>query len=131
MREIRVRKDYAGTEQSPYREWVERHYHLESDGDPLEPVEANPDVLPEEAGLWHVSPCEDGRMEMVKAVFKTLSPAQKKILVMIGLEGKTFENVAQTLGVSKGTVQKTMERIRKKMESCLTGGLPEGISRDV
>ncbi len=113
-KERQFHKDYAGTEASPYREWLDTRGIYGNESDSREPKEANPDNLSEEQSLYYQAQSEDPRLEIIQAVEKTLTDRQKEILRMCGNEGRTMENTAAILKISKGTVQKTLERIRQK-----------------
>lgn len=116
VKEIKGKKDYAGTEASPYREFLGDKGDYNQEHDAYEPPEANPDVLPESASLWYQDPAvlDDPRLAVVKKEWGNLTMRQRDILQLCGYEGRTIENAAVKLGISKGTVQKTLERLRHK-----------------
>lgn len=116
IREKKTDKDYAGTEASPYREWLDNRGDYNQEHEAAEPAEANPDVLPESAGLYHQAETDDDRMDFVNAVIATLTDKQKEILRLCGNEGRTIENTAAILNISRGAVQTTLNRIRKKVK---------------
>ncbi len=113
--EVQVKRDYAGKEASPYREWLDKKGDYNQEHASKEPKEANPDILDERKGLFYQSPIDDDRLDAITAVMATLTEKQLEILRMCGNEGRTMENCAIILGISKGTVQRTLERIRKKV----------------
>ncbi len=113
IRDKQYSKDYAGTEASPYREWVGLQQKSEQHN--AEPPQGNPDVVPESKGLYYQAPCEDDRLELIQAVYETLTPRQQEILRMCGNEGRTIANCAAILKISRSTVQKTIDRIRVKV----------------
>lgn len=112
-------------EKSPYRDYLENNEKqtgLIDNGD--EPAEANPDVLAESDGLWFVSSddlseADETKLAAIKSLWASLTPTQREILHLVGYEGKTFENAAAILGVKKGTIQKTVERIRYRVAETL------------
>ncbi len=112
---IQSRKDYAGTEASPYREWLENKGDYKQEHQASEPFRANPDMVKEENGIFYQALIDDERLELIQTVIATLTDRQLDILRMCGNEGRTMENCAAILGISKGTVQKTLDRIRKKI----------------
>ncbi len=117
IREKEVDKDYSKGNSSPYRDWVETQ-PLNLEHNPhgqAEYAEANPDVLSEESGLYYQKECDDERLDLIERVTATLTDKQKEILHLCGNEGRTMENCAAILGISKGTVQKTLDRIREKV----------------
>lgn len=119
IREKRSKKDYAGTEGSPYQDWLENKGDYNQEHVLPEPVEANPDNLAESDGLFYQAECNDYRLDIINSVIATLTDRQKEILRICGNEGRTLDNCALMLGISKGTVQKTLERIREKVEAVL------------
>jgi len=114
-KEIKSHKDYAGTEASPYREWLDKKGDYNQEHEANEPIQANPDGLGEDQGLWFRDEVTNDRLELVYKVMETLTDKQKEILRLCGNEGRTIENTAVILGISRGTVQKTLERIRLKV----------------
>lgn len=82
-------------------------------GEKVEPIGADPNVLPEEAGAWFQKPVDIGNKEMVDRVLKILNPEHRKILIMIGLEGRTVKEVATTLNLTRQSIYKKLERIKK------------------
>ncbi len=109
--EIQVSTDYSKGGKSPYREWVAKVNG--NNHDQYERPVANPDVLSEESGLYYQAPCEDERLEVIDRIAKSLSPQQRQILQLCGYEGRTMENCAVMLKISKRKVQLTLEKIRK------------------
>jgi len=113
IREKQVKKDYSKGNASPYREWVDGVNHQQDGHNQYEPAEANPDTLNESDGLYYQMPCEDDRLDKIYKVIKFLNNEQKEILRMCGNEGRTMENCAAILKISKRKVQTTIEKIRK------------------
>ncbi len=72
-------------------------------------------MVPESKGLYYQAPCEDDRLELIQTVYNTLTPRQQEILRMCGNEGRTIANCAAQLQISRGTVQKTLDRIKSKV----------------
>jgi predicted DNA-binding protein (UPF0251 family) len=52
-----------------------------------------------------------------------LSPCEKKTIKLVFLEQRTHETVAKLLRVTRGSVYKTVERARAKLEICLARAL--------
>lgn len=112
VKEKQVKKDYAGTEASPYQEWREGQAY--KDWDDSEPKEANPDVLSEEEALYAYTPfIDEEQVDAVKAAIPLLSYKQRLALQLVGLEGKTMENAAIIMGISRGNVFDLIARARK------------------
>lgn len=115
LRDVKERKDYSLGEASPYRNWLERRGDYKQEHDANEPPQANPDSLSEENSIYYQAPCEDPRLEIIQAVEQTLTEKQRQILRMCGNEGRTIESTAHILGISRGAVQTTLDRIREKV----------------
>ncbi len=117
IKDKQVRKDYSKGNASPYREWVEKYNtdSINSDRCHTELFQANPDGLDESKGIYYQAECVDDRLDLIEEVKKTLTDKQLEILRMCGNEGRTFENCAAILRISKGAVQKTIGRIREKV----------------
>ena len=117
VKEVQSRKDYAGTEASPYREWLDNRGDYNQEHEAEEPNEANPDMLDEDQGIWFQSVPEDDRLDLIYQVMESLTDKQKEILRLCGNEGRTIENASAILKVSRGTIQKTLDRIRTKVHA--------------
>jgi len=118
IREKDTEKDYSKGNASPYRDWVAEQPDNgdgHSDHRQKEFPEGNPDVLPEDKGLYYQAPCEDSRLEVIKRVMATLTDRQKDILRLCGNEGRTEANCAAILGINRSTVHETLNRIREKV----------------
>lgn len=124
IKEKKVRKDYAGTEASPFREWLENKGDYNQEHDAQEPFEANPDGVAEEDGLYFQQKVEDERLLLIAKVVESLTEKQKEILRLCGNEGRTIENTAAILGISRGAVQTTLKRIREKVSVLQKETLP-------
>ena len=83
-----------------------------------EPPEANPDVLSEEEGIYSRQLSDEAvfRLDVIKEAMSQLSEQQQRILKLVGEQGRSFDEAATVLGVSKGTVQQQLNRARKKIE---------------
>lgn len=107
-------KDIYSGEASPYREWLDDKGDYNQDHEALEPKEANPDILGESEGLYYLrTDLNEEQMEQFKKALPLLSDKQKLVLQMVGYEGKTLENTAAILGISKGNVADLLNRARK------------------
>ncbi len=109
--EIQSTTDYSKGGKSPYREWVLKK-NLNSH-EQYERAEANPDMLSETEGLYFQPNIEDERLDKIAEIAQTLTPQQQEILHLCGFEGRTMENCAAILKISKRKVQLTIEKIRK------------------
>ena len=63
---------------------------------------------------------EDSRLiqELEKALV-ALSPDQREILLLVGLEGLSYQEVASILGIPEGTVMSRLSRARKELRKIL------------
>jgi DNA-binding NarL/FixJ family response regulator len=92
---------------------LEQH-SVNSEGDILEPLEANPDRIGEED-------CEDPKTELLDALkvgWKLLTDRERHIVVQCS-KGKTCEEIAVTLHISKQAVAQSLQNGRKKIFSIL------------
>jgi DNA-directed RNA polymerase specialized sigma24 family protein len=111
-------KEIYKEESSPYNAWrsARGRYFEEM----LEVPKANPDVLDESCGVWAapvLSLEDEERLESIKNCFPSLTKLQQKVLVLIGYERKSFENAAAILGMKKGSIQKILMGISKKIKA--------------
>ncbi|AOH54518.1 hypothetical protein ABE28_009155 [Peribacillus muralis] len=61
--------------------------------------------------------------ELIEDALCTLSDREKDVFMMIKVEGLTFDNTADLLGVKKSTVQTHLERAEKKINERKIGSL--------
>lgn len=88
------------------------------DHDPLEddleiPVPAN-----QEGGL---------HLRDLSQALQALPLEQREVLLLVGLEGMRYEEVAETLGVPVGTVMSRLSRGRERLRGMLEGGTSKPI----
>ena len=103
-------KDYSG-EQSPYWRWVEQNQPHDDDGIPQEPVQANPDSLPESAQPF---PRDSGYS--VGDISRQLSGQQKKVFELYVQEGKSEKEIGIILKIGEKTVRTYLQRVRDKFK---------------
>src|SRR5205823_8114376 len=79
---------------------------------------------PEDAALASNSatPGVERRLD-VMAVLQTLSEAHREILVLREIRGLSYEEIAQVLGVPRGTVESRLSRARAEFRQRFDGGL--------
>ncbi|MCC1492923.1 sigma-70 family RNA polymerase sigma factor [Cognatishimia sp. F0-27] len=75
------------------------------------------------AGALTQSPDHDGRLELrdFNAAFATLNPEQQEALILIGAEGFSYEEAAETVGASVGTIKSRVNRARARLTELLDG----------
>lgn len=115
IKEKQVNKDYSLGNASPYREWAATHNDETNDHLQFEPIEANPDSVSEEKALYYQAENTDDRLDDIATVLPTLTNIQKEILRMCGNEGRSMENCAAILGISKKAVRYALNSIRAKV----------------
>lgn len=114
VKEQQRRKDYAGTEASPYGEWLDSKGDYNQEHQAVEPSEANPDVIQESEGLYYIQPIiSEEQIEMIRKALPFLTDKQKQVLQLLGYEGKTLESVGAILGISKQAVLSILNRARE------------------
>lgn len=115
-RVIQTDKNYSG-ERSPYWDYAHEHsenspgVHASDHQEFLEPVQANPDSLPESASIF---PQESGLS--VGDISKQLSGQQRKVFELYVQEGKSEKEIAVLLGISYNTVRTYLARVRERFK---------------
>jgi RNA polymerase sigma-70 factor, ECF subfamily len=76
--------------------------------------------------LSSIPPEQDARLEVVafKRAFGLLKPAQREILVLIGVDGLSYERAAQVCGCEVGTVKSRVNRARAQLKAILLEDAP-------
>lgn len=64
----------------------------------------------------------DARIDLA-AVLQRLSPQHHEIIVLRELQGMTYDEIAETLGVPRGTVESRLHRARQELQQRLKGYL--------
>jgi RNA polymerase sigma-70 factor (ECF subfamily) len=55
------------------------------------------------------------------AVLQHLSPPHREVIVLRELQGMTYEEIAQSLGIPRGTVESRLHRARLDLQQRLKG----------
>lgn len=90
----------------------------------LNQVRANRDCVPfDESMEGSVTGCQEIRAEIrdLSKALQTLPLEQREVLLLIGLEGMRYDEVAQTLGIPIGTVMSRLCRGRERLYGMLEG----------
>ncbi len=95
-----------------YESWVEMNAHRSEDGEPIEPVQANPDSLPEGTSYFGDAQPTRAQMLMGEAV-QHLQGRQKQVYELTIREGHSLAQAGKKLGVSKATAADYKERAIK------------------
>lgn len=118
-RVIKTRKK-AGSDSSPYWDWVRSHHGAKHQDDDWEPVQANPDRLAESDGLSFKAPQDTlDKAELMREALALLSEQQRRVVEMMA-EGRTFAETARLLGMSPNTMRNHLNRARKKIVAYVT-----------
>jgi RNA polymerase sigma factor (sigma-70 family) len=83
------------------------------------------------SGQLSQKPEHDGRLQMrdFNAAFAELNDEQREALVLIGAEGFTYEEAAETCGVAVGTIKSRVNRARVRLAELM--GLDEDDSLEM
>ena len=73
-----------------------------------------------------VKPDHDGRLQLrdFRAAFETLPDEQREALVLVGVQGFSYEEAAKTAGVALGTIKSRLNRARERLTE------PMGLEED-
>lgn len=114
IREFKTKKNYSG-EASPYWDFMLSHQPSYHDGDPKEDLLANPDSLSDEETLYNRPLSDDGdlRIEAVQQTLPKLSPQQRRLVELCGVEGYAVKIAAEMMGISNSTAHTLLDRARK------------------
>ncbi len=119
IKEIKTKDKYKG-ELSPYNEWKDKKGDYNQQHEATDNVEANPDVLADTAALYYIFPCNDSRIESIKERWNELTNQQQQVLQMLGYEGRSLDNCAVKMGITKSGVQSILQQARKKIKTWYT-----------
>jgi len=91
------------------------------EGSPLEPAEANPDLLPESAGAWSAEPSEKQRLqaELIRQAFEKLTEQERAIVEHMA-SGLSLSRAARKMGMSKDNGYSALKRARAKIQDFLS-----------
>ncbi len=64
------------------------------------------------------------RQKLVRRALGTLAPPYRSVVVLREIEGMSYEEIAQVLGVAEGTVKSRLQRGRELLRRKLTGYAP-------
>lgn len=65
---------------------------------------------------------EVGSKSMVEEYMKQLTPIQRKVLILRELEGMSYSEIGNVLGIAEGTVKSRISSAREKMRTLMTEG---------
>ena len=116
IKEIETKDMYSG-ERSPYWDWIGSHQRPDEEGQVREDPFANPDVLSEDDHMYHkpLSPENELKFQVIRQAMAVLSPQQRQVLQLCGVEGMTLKEAASTLGIGLTSVQEHLEQAKAKI----------------
>ena len=83
-------------------------------------VAGDDNILPQTAGLHPGRAFESKELgAAIERALETLSPNHRAVLLMREVEGLSYREMAQAMGVSEGTIMSRLFHARKKMQSAL------------
>jgi RNA polymerase sigma-70 factor (ECF subfamily) len=73
--------------------------------------------------VWRVEPVVDASLQLrdLQRGINTLSHEQREVLLLVGLEGMRYEQVADILGIPVGTVRSRLSRARTTLRLLMDG----------
>jgi RNA polymerase sigma-70 factor, ECF subfamily len=73
--------------------------------------------------VWRADPVVDASLELrdLQRGINTLSHEQREVLLLVGLEGMRYEQVATILGIPVGTVRSRLSRARTTLRLLMDG----------
>ena len=76
--------------------------------------------------VWRVEPAVDSSLQLrdLQRGINTLSYEQREVLLLVGLEGMRYEQVADILGIPVGTVRSRLSRARTTLRLLMDGAKP-------
>lgn len=116
---IQSHKDSSLGEHSPYWDYAESHT-LDGHGISERP-EANPDVLPE----TEIASPSTPQLVMGEAIAH-LQGRQKEVYLLLMRESKTYEEVSEVLGITRGAVQTYEKRAIKFLTNYCREAIKQG-----
>ena len=118
---IRKSKTKYNGEASPYQEFLENKGDKRLEHEAAEPPEGNPDVLHESAGLWFQDrdAIDEDKMKIIQKVWGSLSHLDREVMQMVGYEGRSYNNCAVKLGMTKLEVQRIVNKLRTRFKKLL------------
>lgn len=66
----------------------------------------------------------------LERALRQLPPAQREVILLVGLEGLSYERAAEVLAVPTGTVRSRLSRARSMLRDLLNGDVPHVQQRD-
>lgn len=118
-KEKQVRKNYAGTEQSPYWEYLARKGNFSQKQDHPEITQANPDMLAENKAMFHrdnQAVIDSEAYQKILRLIPTLSVKQREALQLVGYEGRSYAEAGKIMGVSKSRIRDLIREVRRKLQ---------------
>lgn len=102
-------------EASPYWNWVQRKGFYNEEGELLESAEANPDILSEEQHLYAPRKVDGNKAGALAAAWDSFSDKEKRVAELLS-NGKSIEDVARVMLISRESVKTYVLRIKRKVQ---------------
>ena len=100
-----------------------RHRHLSLSAAEARADEGGADAPSPAAGGPAGASAADSRMDLDAAI-QSLSPDHREVVVLREIEGMSYEEIAEVLGVPRGTVESRLHRARLELRRRLTAYQP-------
>ncbi|MEQ1783947.1 MAG: sigma factor-like helix-turn-helix DNA-binding protein, partial [Hyphomonadaceae bacterium] len=99
--------------------WIDKKRSVSSRGTVMQPLED-----------YHYAIGEDGResfdakitLRQVRDLMQRLHIDERSVLALVSIEGQSYQQAAETLGIPIGTVMSRLARARNKLTRLLDGG---------
>jgi RNA polymerase sigma-70 factor (ECF subfamily) len=85
--------------------------------------QGSPGPVEDAEPIWRVEPVVDASLQLrdLQRGINTLSHEQREVLLLVGLEGMRYEQVATILGIPVGTVRSRLSRARTTLRLLMDG----------
>jgi RNA polymerase sigma-70 factor (ECF subfamily) len=82
------------------------------------------DAIDQEEPAWKIEPVVDGSLELrdLERALGMLREEQRAVVLLVGLEGLQYEEIADVLGAPIGTVRSRLSRARSTLRLLMDGG---------
>jgi RNA polymerase sigma-70 factor, ECF subfamily len=86
----------------------------------LEAAHVDEPALPASAGSGSTATAVDAKIDLT-AMLEQLTPEHRQVIVLRELQGLSYEEMAKTLGVPRGTVESRLHRAREELRKRFKG----------
>jgi RNA polymerase sigma-70 factor (ECF subfamily) len=110
------------------RRWFFRHRRREVELDTPDDVRNWNEVLPDHSRSPFEAACDREQQVMIEAALERINPIFRDAVVLRDITGLTYDEVADVLNVSLGTVKSRILRGREALREELAGSLKSGLT---